>query len=145
MNTESFVIHTGMTFRQICFTSGIGIFFLFLVIELMRRQMMRIKYSLLWVFISFSFITFPLFQKPFEYLSLLFGIKDIRTLYFMISILGLFLLSLQFSIALSVAYSQRKKSISEIALIENRISQLERMLKEKREQENDIEESSARN
>lgn len=126
------IFHAGMTFRQICFISGFGIFFLILVVELMRRRMMRVKYSLLWVFIAFSFIAFPMFQKPFEQLALLFGIRDIRSLYFTMSILGLFLLSIQFSIALSEAYKQRKKSISEIAMLDNRITQLERSLKKEK-------------
>ena len=44
------------------------------------------------------------------------------------AIVGLVLLSVQFSLALSTAYYQRKAMVQQMALLENRVSQLERAL-----------------
>ena len=115
-----------MTPRQIVFVTAMAVGLLILVLELIRRQMLREKYALLWLSISIGFLTVPWLYDAYAWFAVQVGIVDPISLFFYLAILGVLLLSLQFSLALSTAFYQRKAVGQRVALLEERVRQLER-------------------
>jgi len=120
-----------MTPRQVLFVTLVGLGLLILVLELIRRHLLREKYSLLWFFIAVALVTVPPLYGVYQWFARRVGIRDPNTIFFFLAIVGLILLSLQFSLALSTAYYQRKQLIQQTALLENRVRRLENALSEK--------------
>jgi hypothetical protein len=120
-----------MTPKQSIFIILVGIFFLILVIALIQKNRIRIRYSILWVGISLFFMTIPLFIDFYTAVGELVGIVNYISLFFFGAIIGLFLLSIQFTLALSISFNQRKSAIQKTALLEERILKLEKKLAEK--------------
>lgn len=104
---------------------------LILVIELIRRHMMREKYSLLWVMISFLLISIPLLYDYYVRLAALVGIQDPNSFFFYCAIMGLMLFCLQFTLSTSSASRHRRVLTQELALVEKRVRDLEEKLKKK--------------
>lgn len=120
-----------MTPRQIVFVTAVGLALLILVLELIRRQMLRERYSLLWFFICVALLSVPWLYDLYQAAARLAGIKDPNSIFYFMAIVGLVLLSLQFSLALSAAYYQRKQLIQQVALLEERVRRLEGALRER--------------
>jgi hypothetical protein len=114
-----------MTPRQIVFVTAVALALTILVLELIRRHMLRERYSLLWFFICVALLTMPWLYDGYLWVAHRVGIKDPNSIFYFLAIMGLVLLSLQFSLALSTAYYQRKQLIQQVALLENRVRQLE--------------------
>lgn len=114
-----------MSPAQIYFISAVGAVLLALVIELVRRHLLREKYTLVWVFTCAGLLSIPWLYDYYAAAGRLVGIIDPNSLFFFMSIMGLVLFSLQFSLAISTAYYQRKALIQQVALLENRVRQLE--------------------
>lgn len=119
-----------MTNRQIIVVTTVGAAFILLVLELIRRHMMREKYSLLWFFIALAALSVPLLYSMYRRIAHFLGIIETTNFFFYLSIMALFLLCLQFSLALSAAYSRSKTLIQQVGLLENRVKQLEGRLTE---------------
>lgn len=114
-----------MTPRQIVFVVFVAVGILGLILELIRRRMLREKYSLLWVMISVVMLTIPVLYPYYVKCALSVGIKSPQSFFFYCAIIGLVLLSLQFSISISTAYRNRKVLSQQMALLERRIRDLE--------------------
>ncbi len=114
-----------MSTPQIVFVTAVGIALFALVIELVRRQLMREKYTLVWVFTSLGLLSVPWFYDYYAAAGRVVGIVEVASLFFFLSIVGLLLFCLQFSLALSTAWYQRKALTQKIALLELRIRELE--------------------
>ncbi len=114
-----------MTSRQIVFVILIAVVILFLILELIRRRMLREKYSLLWVMIAVIMLTIPVLYPYYVKLAAYVGIKSPQSFFFYSAIIGLVLLSLQFSLSISTAYRNRKVMAQQMALLEKRIRDLE--------------------
>jgi hypothetical protein len=117
-----------MTPRQILTVGIVALFFIVLVLELIRRHMMREKYSLLWFFIAVAALSVPLLYAAYARIANFLGIIDVTNFFFFLAIVALFLMSLQFSLGLSSAYARSKVLIQEIGLLENRVRELEQKL-----------------
>jgi hypothetical protein len=117
-----------MTPRQILMVSMVALFFIALVLELIRRHMMREKYSLLWFFIALAALSVPLLYTLYARIANFMGIIEVTNFFFFLAIIALFLMSLQFSLALSSAYARSKVLIQQIGLLENRVRELEQKL-----------------
>jgi hypothetical protein len=117
-----------MTPKQYILLTVLGLLSLILVITLIQKSRIRIRYSILWVAISLFFLTIPLFVNFYAAIGELIGILNPISLFFFGATIGLFLLSLQFTLALSVAFNQRKATVQHTALLEERIQKLEKQL-----------------
>ena len=117
-----------MTPRQVGFVTIVGLALFVLVLELIRRQMMREKYSLLWFLAGLLLLSVPWLYGLYAAAGRLVGIVDPNSVFFFAAIMGLVLLSLQFSLAISTAYFQRKTLVQQAGLLENRVRQLEERL-----------------
>ena len=114
-----------MSTRQIIVVTTVGAAFILLVLEMIRRHRMREKYSLLWFFIALAALSVPVLYDLYQRIARFVGIIETTNFFFYLSIMALFLLCLQFSLALSAAYSRSKALIQQVGLLENRVKQLE--------------------
>jgi len=114
-----------MSFPQSVFVVLLGLGLLALVLQLVRRQMLRERYSMLWVFIAFALTTVPFMFSLYRIIADAVGIVDMNSFFFFMAIVGICLLCLQFSLALSTAYGHRKSLTQKVAILEERLSRLE--------------------
>jgi hypothetical protein len=114
-----------VTPRQMVFVTFVALALFVLVLELIRRHMLREKYSMVWFLTCIVFLTVPLLYDVYAWFASWVGILDPISLFFYLAIVGLVLLSLQFSLALSTAFYQRKALTQSMALLEQRLRRLE--------------------
>ncbi|MBF0140512.1 MAG: DUF2304 domain-containing protein [Magnetococcales bacterium] len=117
-----------MTFRQSLLIFLLACFFLLGTIHLVRRRMFREKYSLLWIGISLLFLSIPFLEEFYRFIGELFDIRNFLSFLLFCALLTLFLLSIQFTVALSVAFYQRKEMAQHMALLEAKVRGLEKRL-----------------
>lgn len=117
-----------MTEHQIWFFYSLGGFLLVGIIWLVRVQSFREKYSLLWIATCLLFITIPMFYDLYIWVGNLAGIITPVSFFFFSALLMLFLLSIQFTVALTVAFNQRKNIAQHVALLEGKFKELEKRL-----------------
>lgn len=115
-----------MSVPQSLFVIVLGLGLLGLVLLLVRGLKLRERYSMLWVFIALAMTTVPIFYSVYRIVAGFVGIKDINSFFFFMAIVGICLLCLQFSLALSSAYDQRKALVQKVAVLEERLSRLEK-------------------
>lgn len=100
---------------------------LIITIILIRKREMRVKYSLVWVFISIFALILAIFPNFFRTISnMLFIYNDANAL-FMIGIGILYVLSFSFSIMFSRNSFTIKNLTQEIAMLKSRINELENL------------------
>ena len=88
---------------------------------------------MLWVAIALMMLTVPLFYPFYGIVASFMGIANPVSLFFFLAIIGICLLCLQFSLALSSAFGHRKGVIQKVALLEERLALLEGELQRERE------------
>jgi len=119
-----------MSPHQTLLITILGFLQLAFVFELIRRQMLRERYALLWLCIAVVFLTIPLLYDFYAAAGRFVGIMAPTSVFFLLAILGLILLSIQASLAASSAYTHRKILTQQLALLENRVQMLERAVKD---------------
>ncbi|MEO5332991.1 MAG: DUF2304 domain-containing protein [Magnetococcus sp. YQC-5] len=117
-----------MTPKQSLLIFSLGLIFLAGIILLVRAQRIREKYSLLWLGVSFLLLTTPFLIEFYHSIGELLGIINYISFLSFFAFLTLFLLSIQFTVALTVAYNQRKEIAQNVALLERRVADLEQQL-----------------
>ncbi len=117
-----------MTPKQTLVIAAVTAFFIVLVLELIRRQRLRERYSMLWFFIALAALTVPLLYGAYAWAARMLGFVEVNNLFVFLAVLALLLLSLQFSIAISTAYQRAKTLVQQIGLLERRVRELEEQL-----------------
>ncbi len=126
---------SGITMHQTLsvFTMGMGL--ALLVLHCIRKRWLRERYAMLWALITLAMLTIPAMYPIYGFMAAVMGIQDVTSLLFLLSIMSILLLCLQFSLALSAAYGQRKSVAQQVAILEERIVQLEEALQHARKGE----------
>lgn len=119
-----------MSPRQIVTVLMVGVALLILVLELIRRHMLREKYSLLWFFIALLALSVPVLYRIYARIANFLGIQEVANFFFYLSIVVLFLLAVQFTIAISVSSFRSKTLSQQVALLEERLRELEDQLRQ---------------
>ena len=117
-----------MSLMQMVLVWGFGLVVLVLVLGLILKDRLREKYALLWIFACLAIITAPFLHSFYLLLMGWFNILDSTTFYFICGFGLLLLLSIQFSLALSSSWQQRKTMVIQIVLMSQRIDELEMKL-----------------
>jgi hypothetical protein len=99
--------------------------FLF-IMYLIRSQRLKEEYSLLWIFFSLVFILFSFWKGGLDHLSGLLGIAYPPAALFMILLMAIFLILIEFSIIISKLSNKNKSLAQEIALLRERLEKLEK-------------------
>jgi hypothetical protein len=89
----------------------------FSVVELIRRNKLKEKYSLLWLAASLVILFFSVSRKALEAISLLAGIYYPPSFIFLIAFLFLIVINIHFSTVISELYEKNKNLAQEIALL----------------------------
>jgi hypothetical protein len=101
---------------------------LIFIIILIRQHRLKEEYSLLWLFFTVFFIIFSVWRNGLEWISDLMGIAYPPAALFLILIIALFVIMIEFSLIIS-KQSERIKSIGQnIGLMQQEISELREKL-----------------
>jgi hypothetical protein len=101
---------------------------LIFIIILIRQHRLKEEYSLLWLFFTVFFIIFSVWRNGLEWISDLMGIAYPPAALFLILIMALFVIMIEFSLIIS-KQSERIKSIGQnIGLMQQEINELHEKL-----------------
>ncbi len=116
-----------MPIFQVFSIIGSLIIILFLI-ELVRSRRLKESYSLLWFVIAFVFLLFSLWRDLLERVASLMGIDYAPAALFLILIIGLYMLSIHFSVVISRLSEKSKNSSQEIGLLNLKIKELKKWI-----------------
>ena len=98
----------------------------FAVIELIRRDHLKERYSLIWLAASIVLIIFSSWRGLLHFISLKLGIYYPPSLLFLLAIAFLLVLLLHFSTVISSQSDQNKRLAQEIGILRSRIDRMEK-------------------
>jgi hypothetical protein len=93
------------------------------VISLIRRRKLKTEYSLIWLCVSIIFILFSFWRAGIDKLASLLGIAYAPSVLFIILLIGIILLLIEFSIIISKQAERIKVLIQEMALLKHEIDE----------------------
>ena len=96
------------------------------VLEMARRKMIRTKYILFWLLMSFAFMTLSLFGGGFFILADVVGIYSPANAVFVVAFACVLLLLFNFSIIVSGLSCENRKLILKVSLLTWQVEQLEK-------------------
>jgi hypothetical protein len=96
------------------------------LIELVRSRRLKESYSLLWFLIAFVFLLFSFWRGLLERVAKLMGIDYAPAALFLILIIGLYLLSIHFSVVVSRLSEKNKSLTQEIGLLNLKIKEFKK-------------------
>ena len=94
------------------------------ILFLVRKKKIKEEYSLLWLFSSFVFIIFSIWRDGLEYFAKLIGIAYPPAALFLILLLAIFLILIEFSINISKLTGKNTILAQELALLKNELEAL---------------------
>jgi hypothetical protein len=95
------------------------------IVTLIVRHLLREKYSMVWFLFSLGVICLAIFYKQVVKLTPVLGFVDSTTFLLLIIIGFLIMMNLQICVSLSSAFYQRKTLVQNLALLEERVRELE--------------------
>jgi len=113
----------------------ISMILLVYIIHLIRKKKLKEEYAILWIVIIIVFLIFAIFRGLIDFISNLLGIYYQPASLFIILIVGLFLLTLHFTIVISDLKTKINTLVTTLTLLEDKMSKLKESLpiKEKSE------------
>lgn len=103
-----------------------SIVLILLLVGLTRSRKIRIQYSLLWFLSAFLLLIFSVFRDLLAIFAKFVNIYYAPSFIIVVIIFIGFVLGIHFSIVLSTLSEENKKLIQEVALLNNRIENLEK-------------------
>lgn len=113
-----------MDIVKIIAITGSGLIFL-MVIELIRRNHLKERYSLIWLATAMVLILFSLWRPLLHFIALRLGIYYPPSFLFLLAIGFLIVLLLHFSTVISSQSDQNKRLAQEIGILKSRLSKIE--------------------
>jgi hypothetical protein len=110
------------TTQYIAIAVSIGLFLY--ILYLVRKKKIKEEYSLLWLFSSIIFIVFSIWRDGLEHLARLVGIAYPPAALFLLLLLAIFLILIEFSINISKLTEKNKILAQEIGLLKHEIEKL---------------------
>ena len=111
-----------MDFTKIQYLAIAGSISIFImIIELVRRKKIKEQYSLLWIAFSLVFIVFSFWKDGIDLLGEVVGIAYRPAAFFLLLILAIFFILIQFSIIISKLSTQNKEMSQEIGLLKEKV------------------------
>lgn len=109
---------------------------LLFILNLIRRKRIKEEYSLLWLFLSLVFLVFSVWREGLDYISKLMGVAYPPAALFLILLMAIFMILIQFSIIISKQAENNKNLTQEHGLLKfehenlkRRVNELEENLK----------------
>ncbi len=94
------------------------------IIYLIRKKKLKEEYAILWIVIIIVFLIFAIFRGLIDFISNLLGIYYQPASLFIILIIGLFLLTLHFTIVISDLKTKINTMVTTLTLLEDKMSKL---------------------
>jgi len=98
-----------------------SIFFMIGVIELIRRKQIKEAYALLWLIFGTVFVVFSIWKKGLDFIASLVGVYYPPALLFLVMMVAIVLILIQFSVVISRNNDKVKNLAQEIALLKKQI------------------------
>lgn len=115
-----------ITQRLQWFAIIIGVVFLVMMIELIRKNRVTLKYALLWLFSGLVLLVLAIFPQVLNWISRLIGVySPVNALFAILLCCGLVLM-ISFSVIVSGNKKAEVRLTQKISLLENRIRELEK-------------------
>ncbi|RMF98393.1 MAG: DUF2304 domain-containing protein [Candidatus Schekmanbacteria bacterium] len=112
-----------MPIVQKIFALSVSIILLIIIIELVRRRKLREEYSVLWIITGITIIILSIWYKLLLFITKLIGAVVPTSTLFLFSLLFLILISLHFSVKISMLTDKLKEVSQEIALLRARMEE----------------------
>lgn len=109
---------------------GSSLALLMLIIQLIRRGLLKEGYSIIWFLIGVATVVLSLIPRLLDRFSHFVGISYAPAALFLILIGGLFLLAVNFSVLISVQDKKIREMAQEQAILKLRLKQLDKDLQE---------------
>ena len=110
--------------QAVAIVSSLCIFFV--VIELIRRDHLKERYSLVWLAASVVLIVFSVWRGLLHFIALRLGIYYPPSFLFLLAIAFLLVLLLHFSTVISSQSDHNKRLAQEIGILKSRIDRMEK-------------------
>lgn len=111
--------------NRIYLVSFIGsLLFLIFIVESVRKQKLKEAYSLIWLLIGSAFLIISIWSGALNYLSKFFGIAYQPATLFLVLIIMIILLLIQYSIVISKQTEMIKTLTQEAALLKKELEEL---------------------
>ena len=104
-----------------------------LVIDFIRRGLLKEKYSVLWLALIAVVGLFAVWRELLDWVAMLVGVKYPPSLLFLMAFAFVLLILLHFSVVISVLTERNKKLAQEVAIIKNELVEVEKRLMNKKE------------
>lgn len=101
-----------------------ALLFLF-VIELVRKGLLKERYSLLWLASTFALLVLSLWKGLLDKIAAFLGVFYPPSLLFLMAFIFLLLIVLHFSIVISIMSDKNRKLAQEIGLLKLKIEEIE--------------------
>lgn len=95
----------------------------FVIIDFIRRGLLKEKYALLWLASAISILTLSIKERLLDKIAALLGVGYPPTLLFMVAFVFIILIILHFSVAISILHEKNKILAQEMALLKNSVKQ----------------------
>ena len=106
---------------------------LIVVIDLIRREKLRARYSLFWLLAGVIFLIFSLWGNLLELLGRAIGIYSPTNALFFIGFTGIVVILLYFSVIISGLSLENKKLIEKLSILSWQVGELEKRCETKKE------------
>ncbi|MCH7951724.1 DUF2304 domain-containing protein [Patescibacteria group bacterium] len=123
------ILDNSLTLRTQLFSIVGSILLLLIIINLIRREYLKEGYSLLWLLMGGLVLIFSLFNELLFSFSNFIGIDYAPAALFLVLIIGLMLISMHFSVAISKHEKRIKELAQENALLKSMLNKKERKRK----------------
>ena len=107
------------------FTMFGSLIYMVIILECVRRQRLKEAYSLMWLFTGLVFLVLSTWHRSLLILSEILGINYPPATLFLLLMVGVFFILIQYSIVLSKRVEQIKNLNQELALLQLRLEKLE--------------------
>lgn len=96
-----------------------------LILGLIRSRKIKEEYSLLWLIFGVVFLIFSIFREALEILARSVGIAYAPAALFLLLLIAIFFILIQFSVIISQLSDQNKKLNQEVGILRLKIKELE--------------------
>jgi hypothetical protein len=97
--------------------------FLAFIAQLIRRQLIKEAYGILWLFFGCLFLFFSIWKKGLDYFAAIFGIYYPPAFLFLLLIAAIIFILVQFSMVISAQNDKIRTLSQELALLKNKCEQ----------------------
>lgn len=106
---------------------GIMVYFIFIILFL-RKKALNLKYTILWILSGIIMLVVVIWPGVVQFFSDLFGIKTLSNTVFALALFFLIIIVMSLSSIVSKLNDKLKRSTQYVALLEQRVRQLEKKL-----------------